>query len=170
MLQYKKMGGWFYMEWLKDLFENPFLAQIMSEHWDIVKTLSETGVDLRGHSVTKLSRELGETVHLYLTKKADVEVVNNKESTHYEAISSVDTFLKFAQEIKKRNYCFMPDAETLIDNYMKQELEIENAKAETAKTQAILNKKTHGYKEYLKKIGKAYNDNKTKRKIRKKKR
>ena len=137
-----------------NLFENPFLAQIMSEHWEVVSALSETGVDLRGHSVTVLSRELGTIVHNYLTKKSDIENLDTVDSDRFEAITAVDKFLQFAKEIKKKNYRFMPDAEILIDKYKEQKSDIENANAKAAKTQAILDKKSHGYDEYLRKIGK----------------
>ena len=61
-----------------NLFDNPFLAQIMSEHWDVLTALSKTGVDLRTHkSVTKLVRDLGATVHTYLTKNSDVEHIDS---------------------------------------------------------------------------------------------
>lgn len=136
-----------------NLFENPFLAQIMSEHWDVVSALSETGVDLRGHSVTVLSRELGTIVHNYLTKKSDVENLETVAPNRFEAITTVDKFLQFANEIKKKNYRFMPDAETLIDKYKEQKTDIENANTKAAKTQAILEKKSHGYDEYLRKMG-----------------
>ena len=125
----------------------------MSEHWDVVSALSETGVDLRGHSVTVLSRELGTIVHNYLTKKSDVDNLETVALNRFEAITTVDKFLQFANEIKKKNYRFMPDAETLIDKYKEQKTDIENANTKAAKTQAILEKKSHGYDEYLRKMG-----------------
>lgn len=137
-----------------DLFENPFLAQIMTEHWDVVTALSKTGVDLRGHSVTKLGRELGATVHTYLTKNADVEKFGNENVAQFEAISTVDEFLNFVKEIKRKNYSFMPDAEKLIDKYKEQKEEKEKAEAKAAKTQAFLDKKSKGYDAYMRKIGK----------------
>lgn len=136
-----------------NLFDNPFLAQIMTEHWDVVTALSETGVDLRGHSVTRLSRELGETVHTFITKKADEEQIGVTEQYGFETISSVDTFLLFAKEIKQKNYKLMPDAEKLIEKYKEQNAEIEKAEKKAAKSQAYLDKKSHGYDEYLRKVG-----------------
>jgi len=137
-----------------NLFDNPFLAQIMSEHWDVITALSKTGVDLRGHSITKLGRDLRATVHTYLTKNSDVEHIDSAENYNFEAISTVDEFLKFVKEIKRKNYNFMPDAEKLIEKYKEQNAEKEKAEAEAAKTQAILDKKAHGYDAYMRKIGK----------------
>lgn len=138
-----------------NLFDNPFLAQIMSEHWDVITALSKTGVDLRGHSVTKLGRDLGATVHTYLTKNSDVEQIDLANNYNFEAISTVDEFLKFVKEIKRKNYNFMPDAEKLIEKYKEQKLEKEKAEDKAAKTQAILDNKAQGYYAYLRKIGKA---------------
>lgn len=137
-----------------NLFDNPFLAQIMSEHWDIITALSKTGVDLRGHSVTKLGRDLRATVHTYLTKNSDVEHIDSAENYNFEAISTVDEFLMFVKEIKRKNYSFMPDAEKLIEKYNEQNAEKEKAEAKVAKTQAILDKKVRGYNAYLRRIGK----------------
>lgn len=142
-----KHGGMF------DLFENPFLAQIMNEHWDVVTALVETGVDLRGKCVTKLSRELGTTVHTYLTKKSDQEKIDTTEKYHFERIESVDKFLEYAKEIKRKNYHFMPDAEILIEKYKEQQSEIVEAVTKAEQTQAYLDRKTHGYDAYLRKIG-----------------
>ena len=139
-----------------DLFENPFLAQIMTEHWDVVTALSKTGVDLRGHSVTKLGRDLGATVHTYLTKNSDAEEIKSADNFNFEAISSVDDFLKYVNEIKRKNYSFMPDAEKLIEKYKEQKVEKEKAEANAAQAQALLKKKAHGYDAYLRKIGKAH--------------
>ena len=141
-----------------NLFDNPFLAQIMSEHWAVITALSKTGVDLRGHSVTKLGRDLGATVHTYLTKNSDVEHINSAENYSFEAISTVDEFLQFVKEIKRKNYNFMPDAEKLIEKYNEQKAEKEMAEAEVVKTKAILEKKAQGYDAYMRNMGKALGD------------
>lgn len=137
-----------------NLFENPFLAQIMNEHWDVVSALAETGVDLRGHTITSLSRELRGIVHTFLTKHSDNENIDECEQYHFEPITNVEKFLEYAKEIKRKNYRFMPDAETLIEKYKEQESEKEKAITEAKKTKAFLKKKSHGYDEYLRKIGK----------------
>lgn len=151
-----------------DLFENPFLAQIMTEHWDVLTALSKTGVDLRGHSVTKLGRELGATVHTYLTKNADAEHIGTSDNYNFEAISTVDEFLKYANEIKRRNYSFMPDAEKLIEKYTEQKEEKEKAEEKAAITQALLDKKTKGYDAYIRKMGKIPGEVKPKKQKKKK--
>lgn len=136
-----------------NLFDNPFLAQIMSEHWDVITALSKTGVDLRGHSITKLGRDLGATVHTYLTKNSESEHIDSADNYNFEAISSVEEFLKYVKEIKRKNYRFMPDAEKLIEKYKEQNAEKEKAEADAAKVQAILDKKAHGYDAYLRRAG-----------------
>ena len=148
-----------------DLFENPFLAQIMNEHWDVLSALSKTGVDLRGHSVTRLGRELGETVHSYLTKSSDAEHIGTANNYNFEAIGTVDEFLKFVKEIKRKNYSFMPDAEKIIEKFKEQKKDKEKAEANAAKTQAILDKKAKGYDNYLRRIGKTPGENKSKKQI-----
>lgn len=151
-----------------NLFDNPFLAQIMSEHWDVLTALSKTGVDLRGHSVTKLGRDLRAIVHTYLTKNSDVEHIDSADNYQFEAISTVDEFLKFVKEIKQKNYRFMPDAEKLIDKYKEQKAEKENAEAKAAKTLAFLDKKAHGYDTYLRKTGRTPGKGKPKKQIKNK--
>ena len=152
-----------------NLFDNPFLAHIMNEHWNIVMALARTGVDLHGHSITKLSRELGATVHTYLTKNSDsdnLEIANH----NLESIENVEDFLKFVNEIKNKNYSLMPDAEQLVIQYEKQKAQIEDAEKKVAEKQAYLDKKTHGYSAYLQKLGKGFNHIKPKKpNIRKKK-
>lgn len=151
-----------------NLFDNPFLAQIMSEHWDVLTALSKTGVDLHGHSVTKLGRDLGATVHTYLTKNSDAEHIDSAENYNFEAISTVDEFLNYAKEIKRKNYKFMPDAEKLIEKYKEQKAEKEKAEANAAKTQAILDKKAHGYDSYLRRTGRIPGEGKPKKRIKNK--
>lgn len=148
-----------------NLFDNPFLAQIMSEHWDVLTALSKTGVDLRGHSVTKLGRDLGATVHTYLTKNSDSEHIDSAENYNFEAISTVDEFLNFVKEIKRKNYKFMPDAEKLIEKYKEQKAEKEKAEAKAAKAQAILDKKARGYDSYLRRTGRIPGKGKPKKRI-----
>ena len=151
-----------------DLFENPFLAQVMNEHWDVLSALSKTGVDLRGHSVTRLGRELGETVHSYLTKSSDAEHIGTANNYNFEAIGTVDEFLKFVKEIKRKNYSFMPDAEKIIEKFKEQKKDKEKAEANAAKTQAILDKKAKGYDNYLRRIGKTPGENKPRKQFAKK--
>ncbi len=138
-----------------NLFDNPFLAQIMSEHWDVLTALSKTGVDLRTHkSVTKLVRDLGATVHTYLTKNSDVEHIDSADNYNFEPISDVNEFLKYAKEIKRKNYRFMPDAEKIIEKFEEQEAGKEKAEKAAAKSQAFLDKKAQGYEAYMRRIGK----------------
>ena len=148
-----------------NLFDNPFLAQIMSEHWDVLTALSKTGVDLHGHSVTKLGRDLAATVHTYLTKNSDAEHVASADNYNFEAISTVDEFLRYVTEIKRKNYKFMPDAEKLIEKYKEQKAEKEKAEANAAKTKALLEKKARGYDAYLRKTGRRPGESKPKKRI-----
>ena len=131
-----------------NLFDNPFLAHIMSEHWDMVRTLSEAGVDLREKSVPKLKRDLEATVHVYLTENSDSEKIDATSQKTYQSIS-IDSYIAFAKEIKNKNYKLVPDAQNIIDAFEDEKKKTANAEAKAANSEALLKKKTSGYQEYM---------------------
>lgn len=151
-----------------NLFDNPFLAHIMSEHWDMVRTLSEAGVDLREKSVPKLKRDLEATVHIYLTENSDIEKIDATSQKTYQSIS-IDNYIAFAKEIKNKNYKLVPDAQQIIDAFEDEKKKTANAEAKAANSEALLKKKTSGYQEYMRTLEQnGTKNNKTRSKSRKK--
>lgn len=141
-----------------NLFDNPFLAHIIDQNWDIIRKLSETGVDLRSKSLTRLNRDLGEVVHRYLTNNADNDEISTETDFNLSYLDKPEDFYDYVRAVERRHYQFMPDAQKMIEEHKTQEKTIEETKRNYERTKALLDKKSEGYLNYMFQMGRI-NDN-----------
>ena len=140
----------------------------MSEHWDIVRKLSEAGVDLREKSVTRLTRDLSATVHKYLTDNSDSEKIDVSNQRIYQSVS-INNYLGFVKEINSKDYKLIPEMQSIIDVIEGEKMKTKDAEAKAADAYAILDKKVRGYQEYLRNMEQKEEKNKGSRQTGKKK-
>lgn len=132
-----------------NLFENPFLAHIIESNWEMIRNLTEAGLSLHDKSITVLKNDLGKVYHKYLTKDADVEVIDT--TTHFDVvrIRQSKDFFEFAQEANRLNYKMIPEVQGMIDAY-KQEINMRMSAEEKQRiAEKLLARKVKGYRVYI---------------------
>lgn len=134
-----------------NLFENPFLAHILEENWDMVKNLSEMGLNMHQKNITKLKDDLGVIYHKYITKNADKEVIETIPNFENVKLKSAKDFFAMAEEINNMEYEFIPEIQSMVDEYKEQTKRRMTAEEKQKIAESLLAKKVHGYKEYIKK-------------------
>ncbi|MCX6269387.1 MAG: hypothetical protein NTW16_18875 [Bacteroidetes bacterium] len=105
-----------------NLFENPFLVDVVELNWEYIKPLVDAGVDLQNIDVTRLSWNLEKTIHKYLVEELENAEEVNEKPLREEKHLTVDEFIEFATEIKSVGLKFIPNVEVLLSKYeeMKQ--------------------------------------------------
>ncbi len=138
-----------------NLFENPFLIEVVNHNWDSIRKLVDAGVDLKDKSIIRLNLDLNEAIHKHLTHDVNKEEIDTEDSqTSDKATVELDDYVTFAKIVKQKGYHFTPEIEVLMKRF--KELEGNNKDKdeiiESLKTQAGVHlKKT---KHYLNKIKK----------------
>ena len=149
-----------------NLFDNPFLAHVLDTNWEMIRNLSEIGLNMHDKNITKLKKDLGDVYHKYLTKDAGVEVIDTTPNFDVVRIKRAKDFFAFAEEVNKRNYQLMPELQEMVDEYKNETKKRMTAEEKQRIAEKLLAQKAHGYQVYLqKKVGK----NKEIRKMKKKK-
>lgn len=134
-----------------DLFDNPFLAHIINSNWEIIRNLSEVGLNMHDKNITLLKRDLSEVYHRYLTKDADVEVIDTTPNFDVIRIRQPKDFFEFAQEVNKLNYQLIPEMQMMVDEYKEETSKRMSAEERQKIAERLLAQKAHGYEVYLSK-------------------
>lgn len=134
-----------------DLFDNPFLAHIINSNWEMIRNLSEVGLNMHDKNITKLKQDLGEVYHKYLTKDADVEVIDTTSNFDVIRIRQPKDFFEFAEEINKLNYQLVPEMQMMVDEYKEETSRRMSAEEKQKIAERLLAQKAHGYEVYLSK-------------------
>lgn len=137
-----------------NLFDNPFLAHVIDSNWGMIRNLSEAGLNMHDKSITKLKKDLGIVYHKYLTKEADVEVIETTPDFDVVKIKRPKVFFEFAEEVNKLNYQLIPNLQEMVDEYRDESNKRMAAEEKSRSTELLLAKKAHGYQVYLQKMGK----------------
>lgn len=132
-----------------NLFDNPFLAYIVNQNWKTIKKLAESGVELKGKNITRLSHDLDEVIHRYLTNNADQENIQTSINFEEVYLSDPEKFIAYANELNKLGYKMVPSAQRLIDKYNQKEEELAVATQKLAEVKDKYNKKEYRHKTYL---------------------
>ena len=138
-----------------NLFENPFLAHIIDENWDLVRNFSELGLNMHHRNITKLKEDLSVIYHKYMTKDADkesIEVLPNFEITR---LRSAKDFFAMAEEVNKLNYEFLPEIQSMVNVYKEETSKRITAEEKQRIAEELLAQKARGYHVYLQKTGRA---------------
>lgn len=138
-----------------NLFDNPFLAHIIDENWDLVKNFSELGLNMHCKNITKLKEDLSTVYHKYITKDADKEVINITPDFEISRLRTAKDFFAMADEVNKLNYEFLPEIQTMVNEYKEETNRRMSAEEKQRIAEELLAKKAHGYQVYLQIIGKA---------------
>ena len=134
-----------------DLFDNPFLAHIINNNWEMIRNLSEVGLNMHDKNITILKRDLGEVYHRYLTKDADVEVIDTTTNFDVIRIRQPKDFFEFAQEVNRLNYQLVPEMQMMVDEYKEETSKRMTAEEKQKIAERLLAQKAHGYEVYLSK-------------------
>lgn len=146
-----------------DLFDNPFLAHVIDTNWGMIRKLSEAGLSMHDKSITKLKKDLGIVCHKYLTKKADMEVIETTPNFDVVKIKRPKAFFEFAEEVNKLDYQFIPELQKMVDEYRDETNKRMAAEEKQRTTEQLLAQKAHGYQVYLQKMDKAKKGKKAKK-------
>lgn len=149
-----------------NLFDNPFLAHVLDSNWEMIRNLSEVGLNMHDKNITKLKKELEVVYHKYLTKDADVEIIETTPNFDVVKIRSAKDFFAFAEEVNKLDYEFIPGLQEMVNEYRDETNKRMTAEEKQRIAEKLLAQKAHGYQVYLQKVGKA---GKSKRMTRRKK-
>ena len=139
-----------------NLFENPFLAHVLDTNWEMIRNLSEIGLNMHDKNITKLKKDLGDVYHKYLTKDASVEVIDTTPNFDVVRIKRAKDFFAFAEEVNKLDYQLMPELQEMVDEYREETNKRMTAEEKRRFAEELLAQKAHGYQVYLqKKAGKS---------------
>lgn len=137
-----------------NLFDNPFLAHVLDSNWEMIRNLSEVGLNLHDKNITKLKKELEVVYHKYLTKEADVEIIDTTPNFDVLRIRKAKDFFAFAEEVNKLDYQLIPELQEMVDEYRNETNKRMTAEEKQKIAEKLLTQKAHGYQVYLQKIGK----------------
>ena len=137
-----------------NLFDNPFLAHVLDTNWGMIRNLSEVGLNMHDKNITKLKKDLEVVYHKYLTKEADVEIIDTTPNFDVVRIRKAKDFFAFAEEINKLDYQLIPELQGMVDEYQKETQKRLTAEEKQRIAEKLLSQKAHGYQAYLQKIRK----------------
>lgn len=136
-----------------NLFDNPFLYEVVNSNWDDVKKLVNAGVYLQDKNIVRLNADLNEVIHEHLSNNDNEEIEDElgSEVSTITTRNEMDNYLNFAKIIKEKGYQFTPEIETFMlkfktleeENNIKDELIIElqkQAGVHLKRTKHYLNK------------------------------
>ena len=138
-----------------NLFDNPFLAHVLDSNWEMIRNLSEVGLNMHDKSITKLKKELEVVYHKYLTKEADVEIIDTTPDFDVVRIRKAKDFFAFAEEVNKLDYQLIPELQKMVDEYRNETNKRMTAEEKQKIAEKLLAQKAHGYQVYLQKVGKS---------------
>lgn len=137
-----------------NLFDNPFLAHVLDTNWEMIRNLSEAGLNMHNKSITKLKKDLGIVYHKYLTKGADVEIIDTTPNFDVVKIRTAKDFFAFAEEVNKRDYQLIPELQEMVDEFRDETNKRMTAEEKQRVAEQLLAQKAHGYQVYLQKVSK----------------
>lgn len=144
-----------------NLFENPFLAHALDSNWEMIRNLSEVGLNMHDKSITRLKKDLGVVYHKYLTKDADIEVIDTTPNFDVVRIRSAKDFFAFAEEVNKLDYQLIPEMQEMVDEYKEETKKRMTAEEKQKIAEKLLAQKARGYQVYLQKTSKIEKDKRT---------
>lgn len=137
-----------------NLFDNPFLAHVLDSNWEMIRNLSEVGLNMHDKNITRLKKDLGVVYHKYLTKDADVEVIDTTPNFDVVRMKNAKDFFAFAEEVNNLDYQLIPEIQEMVDEYKQETKKRMTAEEKQRIAEKLLAQKAHGYQVYLQKTGK----------------
>ncbi len=115
---------------IHNIFLNPYLTYAISENSEIVTRLLELGVDLKGHKLTRLQYELGNTYEKILKGRDE----SPEQETDTETQDDTDDLLEIYEDLKERNFKFIDSIETIMNKVDETNKKIEETNKKTERT------------------------------------
>ena len=140
-----------------NLMGNPFLAEVVDQNWDSIKSLIDSGVDLRGKKLPRLKRDLKQVLHSLLTDDNQTSMFkysNEDKEMIVPMIDDVESYIRYAKSLHSKGYKLMPTAEKLIATYEKVKEEKDSQQEINESLKLELEKIGKGKQRYLRRIGK----------------
>ncbi len=133
-----------------NLFDNPFLIDVVNENWLHIKHLVNAGVDLKDKNIVRLKKDLKDAIHEHLSSdnsSDDLDEISD-ETDDINTKLEFDEYLKFAKIVKEKGYSFTPEIESLMLKFKELEEKSstqENIIADLQKQAGVHIKKTQYY-------------------------
>lgn len=140
-----------------NLLGNPFLAEVVEQNWDGMKTLIDSGVDLRGKELPRLKHDLKHVIHSLLTVDYPESYSENQEDIEDMTIPKMEDFeqyIHYANILHNNGYKLIPAAERLIQIFEKLKEDHETQQIVNERIKQELEKIGKGKQRYLLRIGK----------------
>ena len=135
-----------------NIFDNPFLAHILSKNWDLIKNFSEVGLNMHDKNITMLRKDLGVVYHKYLTDNAGNDFIDTSCDFEPTRLRTAKNFFEMADEVNKLNYEFMPETQAIVNEYREKSNNLKDEEKRRIYAEKLLGQKVHGYKTYINKI------------------
>lgn len=140
-----------------NLLGNPFLAEVVEQNWESLKSLVDSGVDLRGKKLPRLKRDLKHIIHLLLTDNPktsqDDRDLSGDDEMIVPKIEDIESYSYYANMLHANGYKLMPTAERLIATYERVKLEKDTQQEINEKLKVEIEKFGKGKQRYLRRIG-----------------
>ena len=133
----------------------------VDSNWEMIRNLSEVGLNMHDKSITRLKKDLGVVYHKYLTKDADIEVIDTTPNFDVVRIRSAKDFFAFAEEVNKLDYQLIPEMQEMVDEYKEETKKRMTAEEKQKIAEKLLAQKARGYQVYLQKTSKIEKDKRT---------
>lgn len=137
-----------------NLFDNPFLIEIVNQNWDDIKKLVNAGGNLRDKNISRLKLDLHEAIHTHLSKDINQDMIDEEEVIEVQTKTELDDYMIFAKIVKDKGYSFTPEIESLLSKFK----DLENSNnlkdeliSEMQKQAGVHIKKTNYYLNKIKK-------------------
>lgn len=140
-----------------NLLGNPFLAEVVEHNWDGMKSLIDSGVDLRGKELPRLKHDLKHVIHTLLTIDSSEKELTDPEKNEDMTVPQMEDlnqYIHYANILHNKGYKLIPTAEKLIQVFEKLKEDHENQQIINDRIKKELEKIGKGKQRYLLRIGK----------------
>jgi len=97
-----------------NLFDNPFLIEIVNQNWDDIKKLVNAGGNLRDKNISRLKLDLHEAIHTHLSNDLGQDIIDGEEVIEVQTKTELDDYMIFAKIVKDKGYSLTPEIESLL--------------------------------------------------------
>ncbi|MEQ9404713.1 MAG: hypothetical protein RIM99_14065 [Cyclobacteriaceae bacterium] len=103
-----------------NLFENPYLIEVVNNSWDDIKTLVEAGISLKSKNIVRLRWDLGSEIKSFLDQQENYE--SDEEASEEDGVKN---YYHFVKSINSKGFELVPETKKIIETFEKLEKTIE---------------------------------------------
>lgn len=115
---------------IHNIFMNPYLTYAMTESSEIIAEMLELGVNLKGHKLTRLKYELGNTYEKILKGKYKVE----EDTTDSETENNTDELIEIYSDLKERDFKFIDSIQSIMNKVDETNQKVEEINKKVERT------------------------------------